>query len=404
MTAQSFGGSRRVVSLVEEEKMEHDCRMRRKLAVCFALSLTIGLSACSGHEATSGSDDDEATEQAAARAPTYWLGADVTDQESASEQTRASLLTLMKSHGFNAVRLRTFVDPRAADGYDKVNGYADLAHTIAFGKQIKSAGMGLLIDFHYSDNWADPGKQCVPVAWQRYRSIGELASALHDYTKDAIRKLVAGGARPDMVQIGNEITPGMLIHRCDAQGLPRGTNPVSGSVSNWANLGALLKAGVAGVREVDPKIQVAFHIDRCGDKPSDTKGAALQFSIDWLSKALRYATPDAFGESCYQRYQGDPSSASKTKAGWKSTFEGLARKFPSIKLFAAEYGPMQREVNDVVFGLANRQGIGTFNWEPTTQGDWNRGHDLLRRSGGGYRAQPDLALYDQMKRDYASRL
>jgi len=334
------------------------------------------------------------------------MGADVTDQEPVSDATRANLLALMKEHGFNAIRLRTFVDPRAADGYDQANGFADLAHTIAFGKQIKDAGLGLLIDFHYSDNWADPGKQCVPVAWQAYTTIADLARALHDYTKDAIQKLVAGGARPDMVQIGNETTPGLLIHRCDSGGQPTGMNPITGQATsgNWPNLGALLKAGVDGVREVDPEILVSFHIDRGGDKPTDKPGSALQASVDWITQALKYTTFDAFGESCYQRYQGDPNSTSVTKSGWNETFAGLAQKFPDLKLFAAEYGPMEREIYDVVFGLAGGQGIGTFNWEPTTRGDWNTGHDLLRRSGSTYTTEPDLALYDQMKADYASRL
>ena len=98
----------------------------------------------------------------------YFIGADITDQETQPDATRANLLTLMKAHGFNYVRLRTFVDPRAADGYDKNNGFDDITHTVAFGKQVKDAGMGLLVDFHYSDNWADPGKQCVPVAWQGF--------------------------------------------------------------------------------------------------------------------------------------------------------------------------------------------------------------------------------------------
>jgi arabinogalactan endo-1,4-beta-galactosidase len=334
----------------------------------------------------------------------FFLGADVTDQEVQNDSVRATLLSIMKSHGFNSVRLRTFVDPKASDGYDKTNGYDDIAHTVAFGKQIKDAGMGLLVDFHYSDNWADPGKQCVPVAWQSYTTIGQLATALHDYTKDAITKLIAGGARPDMVQIGNETTPGMLLHRCDSGGQPTGSNPITGSTSNWANLGMLLKAGVDAVREVDPTILVSFHIDRGGDKATDSKGAALQTSTNWLTNAMKYVTPDAFGESCYQRYQGDPNSTANTKATWTSTFAGLASKFPNVKLFAAEYGPMQREINDVVFALPNQQGIGTFNWEPTTQGDWNTGHDLLRRSGSTYTEQPDLALYDLMKVDYASRL
>ncbi len=80
--------------------------------------------------------------------------------------------------------------------------------------------MGLLVDFHMSDNWADPGKQCVPVAWQGYTNIADLSTALHDYVKSAITALIAGGARPDMVQIGNETTPGMLLHICDAGGQP----------------------------------------------------------------------------------------------------------------------------------------------------------------------------------------
>src|SRR5438034_1060179 len=72
-----------------------------------------------------------------------------------SEGTKKDIFALLKAHGFNYIRLRTFVDPKATDGYDKTNGYADLAHTIAFGKRIKAAGLGLLVDFHYSDNWAD---------------------------------------------------------------------------------------------------------------------------------------------------------------------------------------------------------------------------------------------------------
>jgi len=185
-----------------------------------------------------------------------------------------------------------------------------------------------------------------------------------------------------------------------------GMNPITGQATagNWPNLGALLKAGVDGVREVDPQILVAFHIDRGGDKPADKPGAALQLSVDWITQALKYTTFDAFGESCYQRYQGDPNSTSATKSGWTDTFTGLAQKFPDLALFAAEYGPMQREINDVVFGLAGRRGLGTFNWEPTTRGDWNTGHDLLRRSGSTYTVQADLALYDQMKLDYAARL
>jgi arabinogalactan endo-1,4-beta-galactosidase len=332
----------------------------------------------------------------------YFIGADITDQETQPAATRANLLTLMKAHGFNYVRLRTFVDPRAADGYDKTNGFDDIAHTVAFGKQVKDAGMGLLIDFHYSDNWADPGKQCVPVAWQSYTMIGQLATAVHDYTKDAITQLIAGGARPDMVQIGNEATPGILIHLCDAGGRPRagiaGYNSVNGAIylysstdggappaggpaaGGWTNLGMLLNAGVQGVKEVDSGITIALHLDRGND---------LASSRNYIQNAMTRAVPfDVFAESCYTVTQGQP-------ADWQATFTSLATQYPSLKFMIAEYGGAQRAANDVIFNLPSQRGIGTFTWQP---------NNLWTRSGANYSVQATMSVYDQMMIDYASRL
>ncbi|HMJ50880.1 MAG TPA: glycosyl hydrolase 53 family protein [Polyangiaceae bacterium] len=355
----------------------------------------------SGTSGSGGANDagdmrDSASTDGGTRAPSFFIGADITwvqaDEAGGatySDGTRKEILQLLKDHGFNYVRLRTFVDPKAADGYDKQNGYGDLAHTLTFGKRIKAAGMGFLLDFHYSDNWADPGKQCVPVAWQGSTSIAELATAVHDYTKDAVAQLVAAGARPDMVQIGNEITPGMLLHRCDSGGLPTGSNPVTGSIANWTNLGTLLKAGVQGVKDVDASIKIMLHIDR---------GGTFNVSRDFIANAISQAVPfDVFGESCYTAYQGQPSA-------WMSTFTQLGAMFPNLRFVIAEYGPEQRAANDVVFNLPNQQGIGTFNWEPTHGGAWNTDHALFSVSGKAYTATADLALYDLMKTAYASRL
>jgi arabinogalactan endo-1,4-beta-galactosidase len=269
--------------------------------------------------------------------------------------------------------------------------------------------MGLLIDFHMSDNWADPGKQCVPVDWQGYTNITDLSTALHDYVKSSITSLIAGGARPDMVQIGNETTPGMLLHICDSGGQPTSTAPkVTGAATTagWPNLGMLLKAGVQGVKDVDTGILISFHIDR-GNAYSTTK--------NWIDNAIKQgATMDAFGESCYQQYEGDANSQTNTQNGWQTTFSQLVTNYPNIRFFAAEYGPMERQINDVVFGLPNNQGLGTFDWEPTSQGSWNAAqpsdpsgtttHALWQRSGNTYTALPDLALYPPMKTAYASRL
>jgi arabinogalactan endo-1,4-beta-galactosidase len=357
---------------------------------------TGGLSATGGAAGSGGATGFSAS---------YLIGADISFAESASSGSQDNLLSQLKAHGFNAIRLRTFVDPKAADGYDQTNGYCDINHTVAFGKKVKSLGMFLLVDFHYSDNWADPGKQCVPVAWQKYTTITDLASSVRGYTKDSITQLIAGGARPDMVQIGNETTPGILLHVCDSSGQPTGNNQVTGSTSNWSNLGALFKAGIQGVKDVDTGILTALHIDRGGDKPADTAGAALSLSKSYIDNAIKQGvTFDAFGESCYQQYQGDPNSSTTTKTTWTSTLGGLASAYPNIKILAAEYGPMQREINDVVFGLANKQGLGTFNWEPEKTGDWNTGHILFDWENDTFTAQPDLSLYDQMKTTYASRL
>jgi len=374
---------------------------------------TTGTGGAAGAKGTGGNATGGATGTGGAGTstlPSYFFGADVTDQEPAGTTAINNLLTAMKANGFYFVRLRTFVDPKASDGYDRSGGYDDITHTVAFGAQVKAAGMGLLVDFHMSDNWADPGKQCMPVAWQGYTNITDLSTALHDYVKSSITALIAGGARPDMVQIGNETTPGMLLHICDSGGQPiNGMTPkVTGAASTagWPNLGMLLKAGIQGVKDVDTGILISFHIDR---------GNAYATTKNWLDNAIKQgATPDTFGESCYQQYQGDTSSTSNTKSEWQSTFSQLVTAYPKIRFFAAEYGPMEREINDVVFGLPNNQGLGTFDWEPTSQGSWNdpqasdptttTTHALWSRSGSNYTALPDLALYPPMKTAYASRL
>ena len=334
---------------------------------------------------------------AATRTEPYWLGVDISFQETSPAATRANILSVLKGHGVNSIRLRVFVDPTAADGYNK-SGACDLAHTIDFGKQIKAAGMSLLVDFHYSDNWADPGKQCVPIAWQKYTTIADLAKQVHDYTKDAITQLIAGGARPDMVQIGNETTPGMLIHRCNSGGSPAGTNPVNGSTSNWGNLGQLLKAGVDGVKEVDPKIITSFHIAQGGDHTDGS--SALSKSVTWLGNALKATPVDAFGESSYFSYQGDQKSAANSKKIWQNVESGLLAKFPNVKIYAAEYGGFEREINDVNFNLPNQMGIGTYFWEAAMSASWNTGA-LITQSGGTYAWVPaKAAIYDQMVKDY----
>lgn len=312
-----------------------------------------------------------------------------------NDGTQKEFFVLMKGHGFNYMRVRTFVDPTAADGNSKTSGFYDVAHTVAFGKRIKDAGLGFLLDFHYSDNWADPGKQCVPVAWQGFTTNAQLATAVHDYTKNAITQLVAGGARPDMVAVGNEITPGMLFDICDSGGLPTGTKvAIGGAISNWSNLGALLKAGIQGVKDVDPTIKIQIHLDRAD---------SFATSRTWVNNAIAQGvTFDVLGESSYVLYQclTHMTDGQCPQLVWQPTYTQLAAAYPNLKFIAAEYGPLERELNDVLFNVPGQQGIGTFYWEPTHSGQDNAGHVLFINRV----AQPDLLLYDLMKTAYASRL
>ena len=336
------------------------------------------------------------SEAAPALEPSFIIGADITwvqadEAQGArySDGTRADILQILKRHGFNYIRLRTFVDPKAADGYDKQNGFADLAHTIAFGKRIKAAGLGFLLDFHYSDNWADPRKQCVPVKWQGLPDIDSVASALHEYTLDALSQLVAAGARPDMVQIGNEIAPGMDIHVCDENGNPKSVSPVAGAVSNWSNLGALLRAGSDAVKQVDPNILVMLHLH---------SGDSFDENRDFIDHAHEQGVSfEVFGASCYTTYQGPP-------ANWQDTFSRLATTYPTLKWVIAEYGAEQRAANDLLFALPGARGLGSFVWEPTRVGDWNKDHSLFTLEGNTFAATADLSLYDDMAVAYASRL
>jgi arabinogalactan endo-1,4-beta-galactosidase len=328
--------------------------------------------------------------------PPYILGADVSSVQQAAaggatfyddDGTKKDILTLLGAHGFNYIRLRTFVDPTQPAPNPQggtfppysTQGYCDLPHTVTFAQQVKAAGMGFLLDFHYSDSWADPGKQIKPAAWVN-ADLPTMVNALHDYTQGAISALVHAGARPDMVQLGNDITPGIEL-----------TPGVAvGATSNWKQLAQLLSAGISAIHSVDSTIQIMLHVDRCGDVNS---------SINWITSAISNGvTFDVLGESCYTAYQGPPS-------GWQSTLSTLASRFPNLKFVMAQYNADStsameiRQANDIVFNLPNHQGLGTFFWEPTQTGAWGPG--LFAATGNRYSTIPaSIDQFDQMKTAY----
>jgi arabinogalactan endo-1,4-beta-galactosidase len=214
-----------------------------------------------------------------------------------------SEIGILAKHGWNTFRLRVFVDPiRQAPA----NSFAN---TVPVAKQIKASGALFLLDIHYSDTWADPQHQETPVAW-RSLDTGQLEKKVEDYTADLIRRFRAAGAMPDMVQVGNEITGGMLWPlghvrvppssvKLDAGAIQALPSPYDDAVQ-WDNFTRFLKAGIRGVRMGSGSAvpRIVIHIDCGGDWP------VTHWFFDHLAKAgVDY---DVIGESFYPFYHGTP--------------------------------------------------------------------------------------------------
>jgi arabinogalactan endo-1,4-beta-galactosidase len=325
--------------------------------------------------------------------PNFIVGADISAVPASEARgikfsdngVQKDILQILKDHGFNYIRLRVFVQPTNQGGYSR-QGYCGLAQTTAMARRVKEAGLGLLLDFHYSDTWADPGKQTKPLAW-RELPLDQLIQTVHDYTKDVITQLKSAAGEPDMVQIGNEISPGMLLNALPGRRGGGGPQTVStqpeGSARNWDILSSLLKAGISGVKEVDPGILIVLHIDKGGDNATSRR---------WVDAALAHGVSfDILGESCYTRWQGPPDQ-------WKSNFDDLAASYPKLSFLIAELAFEITESNQIMHSLPDHRGLGTFVWEPTQSG--NR-QQLFDNTGAVIPEK--MVLYDKVVKDYGVR-
>lgn len=165
-------------------------------------------------------------------------------------------LSFFKQQGWNTMRVRLFVDPtKATDTERKEGAIQDLDYIIALGKQIKNAGFSLMLDFHYSDTWTDPGKHSTPSAWSGM-TVEQLKTQVYNYTKDCLQQLNAEGVIPDFIQVGNEITTGMLW--------PTGRIYASGSApagGSWNNFASYLASGIKACNELCPDAKVVIHTE-----------------------------------------------------------------------------------------------------------------------------------------------
>ncbi|WP_431108958.1 glycosyl hydrolase 53 family protein [Winogradskyella poriferorum] len=270
-------------------------------------------------------------------------------------------IQILKDHGFNYIRLRVFVNPENEEGYSPEKGFCGLDYTLQMAKRIKAAGLHLLLDFHYSDTWADPQKQFKPKAWEGLE-FNELTSALKDYTKSVLTQLKAQGTMPDMVQIGNEINHGMVWPE--------------GHVSNLDNLAALLKAGTEAVKEVDTNTKIMMHL---------ALGGQNEETIFWFDNMIaRGVEFEIIGLSYYPIWHC-------TLDDLNSNMLDLIERYQK-DVNVVEYSAFKKAVNDMVFNLPNDRGNGTCIWEPLNT--WSK---IFDENG-----QPlkELYYYDEIHREF----
>jgi len=325
-----------------------------------------------------------------ARGQDYAIGADVSFLRQAEHEgvvfkdhgVATPGLQILRNHGYGWIRLRLFHTPSELPN--------NLEYTIALAKDAKKLGFKFLLDYHYADDWADPGKQPIPKAWQG-KSHRELVEAVFEYTRDTMVAFRDAGVLPDMVQIGNEITNGMLW--------PDGKLP-----ENWDNFAQLVYAGINGMdagRGNGPRPKIMIHIDRGGD----FKGTKV-----FLDKLNFYEVPyDIIGQSYYPWWHGSLNDLRsnlefmtahyqkdiivvETAYNWRpGNYVNKAPPFP-------ESPEGQRafldELNRVVMETPNGRGKGMFWWEPAVKGN------LAIRGffDDQYNALPVITVFDRFTR------
>jgi arabinogalactan endo-1,4-beta-galactosidase len=266
-------------------------------------------------------------------------------------------LQILKNHGYTWVRLRVMVDPISLPN--------SLDYTIALARDAKAHGFKLLLDLHYSDDWADPQHQTVPRAWAKM-SHAQLQQQVFTYTRDTIKAFRKQHVMPDMVQVGNEVTVGMMW--------PDGRLP-----AEWQNFADLLLAGIHGVdkgRGWSHRPLIMIHIDKGGNQ------AATKWFLDHLAQ---YHVPcDVVGQSYYPWWQGslDDLRANlaftwntyhkdtlvvETAYDWRSgeDFKGKPEPFPQTPEGQRDFlAALNRVVREAPGGKLR----GIFWWEPMASG------------------------------------
>lgn len=302
-------------------------------------------------------------------------------------------LNAFASNGVNYMRIRVWNNPYSPEGEPYLAGTCDLDNYVKLGKLAKAKGYHLYMDLHYSDFWADPGKQFIPKSWADY-SLDELADVVYDFTCYCLNTAIREGVAPEMIQVGNEITNGILW--------PIGKLEVDGKRGNYESLTKLLSAGARACREILPEAKIMLHLERSNDKEvyqeffSEMERAGVEF--------------DVIGASYYPFWHGLPEELFDNlracrkfgkeimiaELGYGFTTEGYFLKGKECRLVVDEslsrvpgftdVYPMtpdgQRDFIHYIMKRAREEGIdGIFYWEPL----WIPGEGICWASEAGQR-------------------
>ena len=227
-------------------------------------------------------------------------------------------LSFMKTEGWNAIRVRLFVDPSKASAQHKKEGVIqDLDYVKALGKSIKEAGFQFMLDFHYSDTWTDPGKHATPSAWTSL-NVEQMKAKIAEYTKQCLQELKQAGAEPDFIQTGNEITTGMLWPT--GQIYAGGGAPAGGS---WNNFAGYLASAIKACNEECPQAKIVIHTEM--HAPADVPKFYNNL------KNYQDVKYDIIGLSYYPDFHGDLTVLD-------NTLTTLETNYPDKKIMIVETG------------------------------------------------------------------